>query len=64
LSVSYLARFFRAVEGRSSHVVSCPSLQPDRLGSGRLLGTISKRDVLAAFARDLIERRAAGGPTG
>ena len=29
-------------------------------GSGRLLGTISKRDILAAYARDLLERRAGG----
>jgi CIC family chloride channel protein len=33
-------------------------------GSRRLLGTISRRDVLAAFARELIEARAVGGPTG
>jgi CIC family chloride channel protein len=29
-------------------------------GSRRLLGTISKRDVLAAYARDLIDRRGGG----
>ena len=32
-------------------------------GSRRLVGTISKRDVLAAYARDLIERRTTEGGT-
>ncbi len=36
-----------------------PVLAPD--GSGRLLGTISKRDVLAAYARELMERSAPAG---
>jgi len=31
-------------------------------GSGRLVGTISKRDVLAAYARDLLRRRAHTAP--
>ena len=37
-----------------------PVLAPD--GSRRLVGTISRRDVLAAYARDLLRRRAHSAP--
>jgi CBS domain-containing protein len=33
-------------------------------GTRRLVGTISKRDVLAAYARDLLDRRTGEGPAG